>query len=74
MHRAVEQAVLAEVVGRLTRDFPEVAPDVIEAAITQAHAEFDDSPVRGFIPLLVEKRVRRQFDPQGLFNPGRMYA
>lgn len=60
MHRASEQAALAEVVGRLTRDFPDVAPDVIEAAIAQAHAQFDGSPIRGFIPVLVEKRVRRQ--------------
>lgn len=60
------RAALAEVARRLGRDFPEISPDEINTIVLQVYAEFDECPIRDFVPLLVEKRIRRQ-----LTSPGR---
>jgi hypothetical protein len=60
MGEVTQQSVLADIERHLTRDFPEVAPGVTDAVIRQAHARFDTSTIRDFIPLFVEKRARQQ--------------
>lgn len=60
MIAVTEQTLLAEIGRRLTQEFPGVAPEVVDAAIRQAHARFANSPIRDFIPLFVEKHARRQ--------------
>lgn len=58
MIAVTEQTLLAEIGRRLTQEFPGVAPEVVDAAIRQAHARFANSPIRDFIPLFVEKQAR----------------
>lgn len=60
------RTALAEVARRLGRDFPEISPHDVNAMVLQVYAEFDECPIRDFVPLLVEKRIRRQ-----LAGPGR---
>ena len=55
-----EQEILAQIEQRLRLEFPHAAPTAVSAAVRQAHAEFDSSRVREFVPLFVEKKVRRQ--------------
>lgn len=55
-----ERAALAQIEHRLRVEFPDAAPGVIDAAVTQAHAEFDSSRIREFVPLFVEKHARQQ--------------
>jgi hypothetical protein len=43
---------------RLVRKFSHIPKDHIKATVAQAHARFEHSTVRDFIPLLVERRAR----------------
>lgn len=55
-----EEMMLADVERRLIVEFPHVPPTAVNTLIRQQHTRFDASPVRGFVPLLVEKRARRE--------------
>ena len=48
-----------ELEERLIDVYTEVKPEQVYATVGQAHAAFDTSPIRDFIPLLVERRARR---------------
>ena len=54
-----EQVALTQLEARLTASFSDIPHDRISAVIrTDAH--FDESPIRDFIALLVERRVRAE--------------
>ena len=55
-----EQVAMARLEQRLHSIYAALSPDEISAAVHDARARFDKSPVRDFIPLLVERRVRAQ--------------
>ena len=55
--RAEAQAI-ALVVERLQLRFPQTPRDVVDRAVREAHREFDDQPIRDFVPILVERQVR----------------
>jgi|1186.fasta_scaffold17751_3 hypothetical protein len=62
----VEQAALEHLIQRLTDQFPEVARETIVKAVRGEYEEYEDSKVRDFVPILVERTVRadlRQFGP-----------
>jgi hypothetical protein len=60
-HRArAEQAALATVVQRLTSQFPEVPPETIQQAVRGEYDEYDNSAIRDFVPILVERAVRAE--------------
>ena len=42
----------------LERAFPNVRPRVVRHAVRQAHQGFAGSPIRDFVPLLVERAAR----------------
>jgi len=46
-----------EVVHRLRQQFPELPAGAINDAVNGRYAEFDDRPVRDFVPILVERAV-----------------
>jgi hypothetical protein len=52
-----EAALIDEVEQRLGQRFAQLPSDDITHAVAQAHARFTQSPVRDFIPLLVERRA-----------------
>ena len=54
----VEARELNPVIEILERAFPNVQPRVVRHAAHQAHRGFSDSPVRDFVPLLVERAAR----------------
>lgn len=53
-----EQALLAEVVSRLTRSYPTLLVDVIAEVVNDLHATFNGAPLREFVPLFVERKAR----------------
>jgi hypothetical protein len=57
--RISEQTLIAGIERRLTQQFPDVVPDLVDAIVRREHARFEASPIRDFIPLLVEKHVRQ---------------
>ena len=52
-----EVAALDEVQERLSQRFPELEPDVVEAAVRVAHSQLT-GPIRDFVPVLVEHIAR----------------
>ena len=55
-----EQAALATVVQRHTSQFPEVPPETIQQAVRGVYDEYDNSAIRDFVPILVERAVRAE--------------
>jgi hypothetical protein len=53
-----EEPLLAHIERRLIHEFPRVSPEAVDALVRREHARFDDSPIRGFVPLFVEKHAR----------------
>ena len=55
-----EDTLLADVERRLIDEFPQVSPAAVNTLVRQQRARFDASRIRDFVPLLVEKRARRE--------------
>ena len=55
-----EQAVMNQLRERLATMYADVPPDQVAAAIQRAHDQFETSPIRDFVPLLVERRARAE--------------
>ncbi|WP_243747631.1 three-helix bundle dimerization domain-containing protein [Mycolicibacterium sp. CBMA 226] len=55
-----EDQQMAEVLTRLAAQYPSRDPADIAAEVQHARDRFTGSPVRDFVPLLVERRVRSE--------------
>jgi hypothetical protein len=55
-----EAVKIAEVERRLATTYGDLPPDRISSAIQKAYAQFDQSRIRDFVPLLVERRARAE--------------
>ena len=53
-----ETRALAVVAERMRDRFPNLPPDIVDAAVARFHREYDGRPIREFVPLLVERQVR----------------
>lgn len=51
---------MAKLEERLTGTYADLPPDRISAAVQAALARFEQSPIRDFVPLLVERRARAE--------------
>jgi len=60
-----EQLLIAEVERRLTNKYAQLPPDRISSAIQNAHARFEQSPIRDFVPLLVKRRAHAELAGAG---------
>lgn len=56
---AGEWAAIEQLVDRLRNRYPSVPPEIVVTIVHRNHADFDGRPVRGFVPLLVERRAQR---------------
>jgi hypothetical protein len=52
-----ERELVADVEERLVKRFDQLPPARVSTAVLAAHTRFQDSSIRDFIPLLVERRV-----------------
>jgi hypothetical protein len=52
-----EQLLIAEVERRLTDKHPHIPSDQVSVVIQTVCAQFEHSPIRDFVPLLVERRA-----------------
>ena len=55
-----EAAALGEVLESLKSDYPGLAGDEVDAMVARARDDFAGRPIRDFVPLLVERRIRSQ--------------
>jgi hypothetical protein len=60
MNRSEENRAITEVVDRLAKQFPDLATDEVAAAVTQARPEFEEAPIRDFVPLFIERDAKRR--------------
>ena len=59
-----ETRAVTEVSHRLAASFPEVAPDVVEQVVHASHQQFAGSPIRDFVPVLVERYAKSSLTTQ----------
>jgi hypothetical protein len=57
MTQAEEIRAIDQLAGRLRERFPGAPADAIKNMVNQVHRQYDGSPVRDFIPVLVEREV-----------------
>ena len=55
-----EQVALTQLEDRLTSVYVDIPADRIQSAMRSARAQFENSKIRDFVPLLVERRVRAE--------------
>jgi hypothetical protein len=60
-----EQAAMTHLRERLARTYAEIPPERVAAAVQHAQARFEKSPIRDFVPLLVERRAREELCAPG---------
>ncbi|MFB6720632.1 three-helix bundle dimerization domain-containing protein [Kribbella sp. NPDC056345] len=60
MNRSEENRAIAEAVERLVKAFPDLAPSTVEQAVADSRPEFEDNPIRDFIPLFVERAAKHR--------------
>ncbi|QQS01872.1 MAG: hypothetical protein IPK37_05580 [Austwickia sp.] len=59
MRQRSESEAIRDVLEQLMVRFPDVPPEVVEAAVRTEHQALD-GPIRDFIPLLVQKHAGRR--------------
>ncbi|OBI26535.1 three-helix bundle dimerization domain-containing protein [Mycobacterium sp. E2238] len=64
-----EEMLLSDVERRLIDEFPHVSPTTVNTLIRQQRARFEASRIRDFVPLLVEKRARRELNHTATGRP-----
>ena len=52
-----EQLLIAEVERRLTDKHPHIRSDHVSSVVQAVCAQFEGSPIRDFVPVLVERRA-----------------
>lgn len=55
-----ETLLIDQVVARLTASYADLPPDHVAGAVRSAHARLEQSPIREFVPLLVERHARAE--------------
>jgi hypothetical protein len=65
-----ERTLIDEVERRLIRKYTEVPPDQVSSVVETAHARFERSRIRDFVPLLVERRAGQELAAAAGFTAG----
>ena len=60
-----EWTAIQQVAARLMESYPTVPPDDVTTVVHHNHARFDESRIRDFVPLLVERGSRRELSGLG---------
>jgi hypothetical protein len=60
LDRAEESRAINEIVDRLVRQFPDVPTDDVADVVQQAQPEFEQAPIRDFVPLFVERTAKQR--------------
>ncbi|MEV0289606.1 MULTISPECIES: three-helix bundle dimerization domain-containing protein [unclassified Kribbella] len=58
MDRSDEERAIGEVVDRLAKQFPGVPAAEVAQAVNQSRPEFEEVPIRDFVPLFVERGAK----------------
>jgi hypothetical protein len=58
--KAAEEAAIRQVIARMVAQFPELPAAEVERAVYGRYDSFDESSIRDFVPVLIERAIRRQ--------------
>ncbi|WGI36130.1 hypothetical protein QDT91_29370 (plasmid) [Mycolicibacterium aubagnense] len=61
MSATTEEQQISHVLERLVAQYPNRDPNDVAHAVEKAHKQFEESRIRDFVPLLVERSVRAEF-------------
>jgi CRISPR/Cas system-associated exonuclease Cas4 (RecB family) len=64
-----EQALIGDVERRLAKKYPALPKGHVAAVVREAYARLQSSSVRGFIPLLVERRADEELEGLSELRP-----
>jgi hypothetical protein len=67
-HEPAEEDAIRAVAARVARQFPELSQDEVRRAVYDKYQQFNESPIRDFVPVLVEQGARRRLASRA---PGR---
>jgi hypothetical protein len=59
----VENQAVEDVAERLLKRFPMQSPEVVKATVAEFHRQYDESRIREYIPVLVEREARDRLSP-----------
>jgi hypothetical protein len=62
-----ETRAITEVIHRLTASHPDLAPDFVQHTVRTSHERFDGSPIRDFVPMLVERMAKTSIAQSPMF-------
>ncbi|CAN5731172.1 hypothetical protein BH09ACT8_BH09ACT8_58530 [soil metagenome] len=57
---AEEDRLIGQAVDRLLAGFPQVSQDTVHEMVGSVHHQFDDAPIRDFVPLFVERHTKEK--------------
>jgi hypothetical protein len=60
-----EWTAIQHVAARLMESYPGLPPERVTTVVHHNHARFDDSRIRDFVPLFVERDSRRELSKLG---------
>jgi hypothetical protein len=60
MDRSEETRAINEVVDRLAKQFPGVPSENVAEVVHEVQPEFDEAPIRDFVPLFVERGAKQR--------------
>ena len=61
---ATEEDAIRRIIARMVEQFPELPASEVEHAVYGRYDTFDDSSIRDYVPVLVERATRRQLADQ----------
>ncbi len=64
-----ERVIIGDVERRLAKKYAALPHDHVAAVVQHAYARFQSSPVRDFIPLLVERRADEELEELSVLRP-----
>jgi hypothetical protein len=62
MNELTEEQVIDQLADKLVPAYPDVEPHRVTRVVEQEYARYEGSPIRDFIPLLVERHVKEKLD------------
>jgi hypothetical protein len=64
-----ERALIDDLERRLAEKYSALPMDHVAAVVRHAYSQFQSSRVRGFIPLLVQRRAEEELDELSVLRP-----
>jgi hypothetical protein len=62
MNELTEERVIDQLADRLVPIYPAIEPDQVSRVVDEEYTRYEGSPIRDYIPLLVERHAKEELD------------